>query len=336
MSNPKISVIVPVYKAERYLSACIDSILAQTFTDFELLLIDDGSPDASGQICDEYVGRDSRIRVFHKENGGVSSARNLGLDKAAGEWVTFVDSDDIIESSFFADLVAPLAKNPELDFIQAGCKNVANGQITSIEQEYENLVGDDASYLLRSFRGLTVSKLFRLENVRQSHGLRFDEQMKIAEDMAFTLDYLPRVRNYAFVSSTGYLYRRDNEGSATHRKVPEQYDVALHRFRHIHHSLYVFLKNRMVKNESANFRKRQIGHILQNVLFLLYRNNFSRVERLTHLKNDFTKEQITLLKYTRSFGLKYFLSFLLLYIGPHCFDGVTNFVFAITRKKKRI
>ena len=84
MIYPKISIIVPVYKVERYLPHCIDSILAQTFTDFELLLIDDGSPDNSGKICDEYAAKDTRIRVFHKDNGGVSSARNFGLDNANG------------------------------------------------------------------------------------------------------------------------------------------------------------------------------------------------------------------------------------------------------------
>ena len=88
-----VSIIVPVYNTEKFLHRCIDSILAQTYTDFELLLIDDGSKDSSGTICDEYAAQDARVRVFHKENGGVSSARNLGLDNARGEWVTFVDSD---------------------------------------------------------------------------------------------------------------------------------------------------------------------------------------------------------------------------------------------------
>ena len=92
--TPKISVIVPVYNVEKYLPRCIDSILSQTFTDFELLLIDDGSPDNCGKICDEYAAKDSRVRVFHKPNGGVSSARNLGLDNARGEWIAFIDSDD--------------------------------------------------------------------------------------------------------------------------------------------------------------------------------------------------------------------------------------------------
>ena len=94
---PAVSVIVPVYKAERCLAKCVDSILAQTFSDFELLLIEDGSPDQSGALCDKYAEQDSRVRVFHKENGGVSSARNLGLQEAVGTYIAFADSDDWLE-----------------------------------------------------------------------------------------------------------------------------------------------------------------------------------------------------------------------------------------------
>ena len=112
---PKISVIVPVYNTEKYLHRCIDSILDQTFTDFELLLIDDGSTDSSGTICDEYAAKDSRVRVFHKENGGVSSARNMGLDNAYGEWITFVDSDDYLIDQSGLTLLA--RTNIEADLI---------------------------------------------------------------------------------------------------------------------------------------------------------------------------------------------------------------------------
>ena len=91
-----LSVIIPVYNTERYLSACIESILSQAYLDIELLLIDDGSTDHSGAICDEYAAKDSRVRVSHKEDGGVSSARNLGLDQARGEYIHFVDSDDLV------------------------------------------------------------------------------------------------------------------------------------------------------------------------------------------------------------------------------------------------
>ena len=93
---PQISVIVPVYKVEQYLSACVDSILTQTFRDFELILVDDGSPDNCGAMCDAYAAQDPRVRVIHQQNGGLSAARNAALDIAAGEYVTFIDSDDIV------------------------------------------------------------------------------------------------------------------------------------------------------------------------------------------------------------------------------------------------
>ena len=111
-----ISVLVPVYNTNQYLPRCIDSILGQSFTDFELLLIDDGSTDGSAKICDAYAEKDSRIRVLHKENGGVSSARNLGLNEAKGEWVVFVDSDDWISDNCIKLLTEPL-RNKEFDIV---------------------------------------------------------------------------------------------------------------------------------------------------------------------------------------------------------------------------
>lgn len=97
----EISIIVPVYKVEPYLRKCVDSILAQTFTNFEVILVDDGSPDNSGKICDEYAIKDSRVRVIHKENGGLSSARNAGIDIARGKYLGFVDSDDYIAEDMY-------------------------------------------------------------------------------------------------------------------------------------------------------------------------------------------------------------------------------------------
>lgn len=102
---PLISIIVPVYNSESTLNRCVDSILNQTFHDWELLLIDDGSTDQSGEICDQYDAKDQRINVFHKENGGVSTARNVGLDNAKGSWVTFIDSDDFISINFLSTFV---------------------------------------------------------------------------------------------------------------------------------------------------------------------------------------------------------------------------------------
>lgn len=108
---PKISIIVPVYKVEKYLHKCVDSILKQTFKDFELILVDDGSPDKSGDICDEYARKDNRVRVIHKENGGVSDARNVGIDIAEGEYIGFVDGDDYIASDMYEVLYNSLIDN---------------------------------------------------------------------------------------------------------------------------------------------------------------------------------------------------------------------------------
>lgn len=104
MTSPKISIIIPVYKAEKYIHKCMDSLLKQTFKDYEILLIDDGSPDNSGNICDAYAKNDKRIRVIHKENGGVSSARQCGIDNAKGEYTIHVDPDDWVEKTMLAEL----------------------------------------------------------------------------------------------------------------------------------------------------------------------------------------------------------------------------------------
>lgn len=129
MENPKISVIVPVYNVEKYLRKCVDSILSQTFTDFELLLIDDGSKDHSGEICDEYALQDDRVKVFHKENGGVSSARNLGIDVAKGEWITFVDADDYIAENLLQSL-CNIDSNVDIAF--TGCTLIEGNNVSEI------------------------------------------------------------------------------------------------------------------------------------------------------------------------------------------------------------
>ena len=112
-----VSCIIPVYNTQTYLPRCIESVLAQTFVDWEMLLIDDGSTDASGSICDEYAAKDERIRVFHKENGGISSARNVGLNYAQGEWIFFVDSDDSLPKTSLESL---LSRSSDANIIAGG------------------------------------------------------------------------------------------------------------------------------------------------------------------------------------------------------------------------
>ncbi|EGP5489252.1 glycosyltransferase, partial [Enterococcus faecium] len=135
----EISIIVPVYKVEPYLRKCVDSILAQTFTDFEVILVDDGSPDNSGKICDEYASKDSRVRVIHKKNGGLSSARNAGIDVARGKYLGFVDSDDYIEKDMYELLYDNIVKE-QADLSICGIYDIYAGKkVKILPEEYKVL-----------------------------------------------------------------------------------------------------------------------------------------------------------------------------------------------------
>lgn len=203
--SPKISVIVPVYNVERYLPRCLDSILAQTFTDFELLLIDDGSKDNSGHICDEYAKVDNRIRVFHNENRGVSSARNTGLDNACGEWITFIDSDDYVEDNFLEKLFQSTNSDLKISgYTSFGCYNEEKIYCTTFISKNE--IGMCLSKFLNDhiFR-VPWAKLFRL-NIINNNKLRFDTNLKICEDTIFVQQYLCFIDNLTFISIKSYNY----------------------------------------------------------------------------------------------------------------------------------
>ena len=212
-----ISVIVPVYNAEKYLHRCIDSILAQSYADFELLLIDDGSKDSSGKICDEYAQKDSRVRVFHKENGGVSSARNMGLENVKGEWVTFCDADDYVTSDWLKDFA------PAIDFgvdIAIQCfyvvdmhgKNIERGTTSvkcgsTIDEKRELIT----SLMSQCALGFLWVKLFRRDLI-QSSGICFDLLSTFREDDQFMSDYLRHVNKFICVDKTNYYYIHPPEG----------------------------------------------------------------------------------------------------------------------------
>ena len=211
MRTPKISIIVPIYKTEQYLPRCIGSILSQSFADFELLLVDDGSKDRSGAICDEYAQKDARIRVYHKENGGVSTARNMGLAEAKGEWVYFVDSDDIVLPDALETFVGQIESN--IDFVMAGfCVSDEDGtvlgqpkvqrccRLTAIQALKEMYVPTDFAY-----QGYLWCKLFKTEVIRLNN-LRFVESISFNEDRLFIVEYLCCVNHVAYTTKSVYRY----------------------------------------------------------------------------------------------------------------------------------
>ncbi len=215
--SPYISVIVPVYNVETYLRKCIDSILSQSYKDFELLLINDGSVDRSGVICDEYALLDSRVRVFHKDNGGVSSARNLGLDNAKGKWIAFVDSDDMVKDLYLLNMISH-ANKYKVDLVISYAEiQFLNGR--KVKEKYpSNLVEDDFSTLFLNnelyWHTSPWSKLFKANMCSE---LRFIEGMHIGEDLVFLYSYMLKCKSIFVSSDTDYIYNYENQGSLTKR-----------------------------------------------------------------------------------------------------------------------
>lgn len=216
-----ISIIVPIYNGEKSLHISIESILSQTLPDWELLLVDDGSTDGSGVICDEWAVRDSRIRVIHKPNGGVSSARNAGMAVATGTYITFCDSDDYLEPDYLELLLRAAQENPDCGHIWC-CFQTVTGYHR--ENAVPNYSSDEPlrRYTLREYMTLHElwldtgpwNKLYRMDVIRRV-GLRFPEDLSLGEDWLFNLAYIDASENDAFavVTKPMYNYVRGNQES---------------------------------------------------------------------------------------------------------------------------
>ena len=202
-----ISVIVPVYNTERYLERCIQSILAQIYTDFELLLIDDGSTDSSGVICERYAELDSRVRVFHKENGGASSARNVGLDNARGEFVGFVDADDYVLPEFLSNFINIC--NGEDLLVQGIIPDYSISSEYIIKKASIEYNGNIQDWMIglsgREMFGALWNKLFK-RSIIEFNKLRLNETFRFLEDEEFLLRYLTLSESVCSISKSGYVY----------------------------------------------------------------------------------------------------------------------------------
>lgn len=200
-----ISIIVPVYKAEVYLHRCIDSILAQTFTDWELLLIDDGSPDRSGEICDEYAKKDKRIRVFHKENGGVSSARQRGVKEARGEYTIHADPDDWVEPTMLEELYQK-AKGEDADMVICDYYVNRGNQQRYVKQQPSRLDSNTVLHeLFQQLHGSCCNKLVR-RVCYSNYGVNFQLDMSLCEDLYVNVALLQNNLRIVYLAKAFYHY----------------------------------------------------------------------------------------------------------------------------------
>lgn len=215
MKNNLISVIIPVYNNEQYLSRCIDSVINQTYKNLEIILVDDGSTDNSGKICDEYALKDNRIKVIHKENGGVSSARNVGLDIAKGEYIGFVDSDDYIEKDMYEFLYNLILNNN----VDISCCNKFdfnnNKYLPDRSFPKEGLLSLNEILQDKAFGLHIVIKLFDKNLIKN---IRFNENLTIGEDLLFCFDIIKRSKKTIFKNTAKYYYF-NNTNSVIRKKV---------------------------------------------------------------------------------------------------------------------
>lgn len=233
---PLLSIIVPVYQVKKVIKKCIDSIQKQSFADFELILVDDGSSDGSEKICDEYVQKDNRIKTIHQANQGVSSARNTGLEYARGSYIAFVDADDWVEPNLFQECMIALKKN-RTDILYHGfIKDIwKDHKVTSIPKGLPEYTGNISKEMMKKYiverKGdinvNVFSYIFTRELVRT---LRFDIDMPYAEDTVFVMQALSKSQSYYFLQNCGYHYNA-RLGSAAYRwqpKLMECYQKSFH------------------------------------------------------------------------------------------------------------
>ncbi len=285
MNLPKISIIIPVYNAEKYLSTCLDSVLAQTFTDWECILVNDGSTDNSGKICEEYVVKDKRFRVVHKENGGVSSARNLGLDKVQGEWVYFSDSDDTLDLNALSILHANIHHNTIL--VMAGIKIYSEQGclIESTTRKIEKVITIEEAIKQMyaptdySYQGYLVTKLFNIKLIKEK-SLKFNEKIFFNEDRLYIVKYLCNAQgevSYTTTSIYNYLYRESGAMMSLKKGYNKKFSTDFDAYVLMKNEIFSYTKDKKIRRLSM---KGIVSSCIHNhALMVKFRDYDSKIHR---------------------------------------------------------
>ena len=293
--HPKISIIVPVYKVEKFLRKCIDSILCQTFTDFELIMVNDGSPDKCGVICDEYMGKDSRIKVIHKQNGGPSSARNLGINTARGEYIGFVDSDDFIHQKMYevlytqaqrhsSDLViCDVFKVDKGDFSKFNSINISSKSI----QNYNKIQALYQLYL--NSPGIFVYPVNKLYKRELFDEIRYEEG-RIFEDEFIIHEIIYKCEKVTFIPCKLYVYVQRKNSIVNSKYTTKKFDKV-----YAHNDRVDFLKG-VGENDLYHIAlKNYMDYFLWNY-FVAQKNLMNVDHQLRTLKKTFNNKLFSLIK----------------------------------------
>lgn len=299
MINAKISIIIPVWNAEKFLKRCINSILIQTYTNFELILIDDGSTDNSRTLCETYSAKDKRIVVIHQVNKGVAMARNNGLAIAKGDYVTFIDADDYVVADYLEKLFNALVTVDEVDL------SVLNYYEVNSKNEFIKHTLDSSKFTgniqydydkLQSILWAPWGKLYKMDIIRKHH-IMFPSDLLIAEDQIFNFQYIYYINRCNFIDMYGYYYNQDNENSLikniTSKKMKDDF-IRLS-------SAKKFLQKKLIFNRNEIFMNCITGHISlffrqEQTSDINYMNFCKTLKKLTILLTDMDYEGLKIKK----------------------------------------
>lgn len=267
--NELISIIVPIYNVEEYLDRCVDSIVNQTYTNLEIILVDDGSPDNCPQMCDDWVKKDNRIKVIHKENGGVSSARNVGLDSATGKYIGFCDPDDIMNNCMIEYMYESLKKGDTdccICSFESFSEYIDKDELTQ-ENVVKKIFKDEGifEYLFEKQNKLLGSVWNKLFKVSLLYGKNFDESLSFGEDYVFTFEFLLKCNSVSIIESPNLYYYCVRENSATKTIDSNQY-----------YSLF-FQKKRLYEECIKKFQKDEIKRIFETAYVNMLKDTYLNV-----------------------------------------------------------
>lgn len=282
---PEISVIVPVYNAEKYISRCIDSILSQRIPDFELLLIDDGSTDNSGALCDEYAEKDSRIKVFHQANKGASAARNTGIDIAEGDWIVFVDADDWVDSEYLESLYEHVKSSDGEMFVFQGLIKKHQQNISLIQLDCSDIdITHNADLLFEKINLFKYCgpccKILKKEYLKN---IRFNENIIAAEDYDFLIRYLTLCNMVKLSSQVHYFYEHHNNSVSCRLY---SFENELSGLKQLKQSFCFFLnikKSNMAELQFYKIRSYYTGRLLYSVYSERKSKRHTRLENLKRI-----------------------------------------------------
>lgn len=274
----KVSVIVPVYNVEKYLNRCVDSIVKQTLKDIEIILVDDGSKDMSGKLCDEWEKRDKRIKVIHKKNAGLGFARNSGIDIAKGKYICYIDSDDYIKLNTLENVISRLEKtNSDIcyfGFIEKDSKiekkvNIPEKLYYSYNEKNEfikNILGPEESEKEETFCGVSSCTAILKKEILDKNNIRFLSERKIlSEDIIYNLQICRKVNSISIEPNYYYYYCHNDNNSLTTRYREDRFQAAISMFEEVKKILD--MEEEILKRIQRSFMRSLISCIKQEVIY---------------------------------------------------------------------